>query len=79
MNKRLVSILCDVFSLREKDILLDLNKDDVDNWDSLKQMDLVMSLEREFDITLEIEDIIKLVSVREIIETLKSKGVSFED
>jgi len=47
----------------------------VGSWDSLKQMDLVMSLENEFGIILTIHDIIRMVSIASIIAVLKEKGV----
>jgi acyl carrier protein len=75
MNKRLISVLTEVFGLRADEIVPELTKDDVGSWDSLKQMDLVMSLEREFSITLEIPDIIKLDSVANIMDVLTGKGV----
>jgi acyl carrier protein len=74
VNKRLITILADVFGLRESEIYLDLKKEDVDNWDSLKQMDLVLSLEREYGISLEIPDILQMTSVSGIVEVLKGKG-----
>ena len=73
MDKKLVKILADVFGLRESGIRPDLSKDEVDNWDSLKQMDLVLSLEREYDIALEIPDILQMTSVASIAEILKGK------
>ncbi len=79
MDKRLAEILSDVFGLRVDDIKPELQKYDVGTWDSLKQMDLVMSLEREFGIALEIPEIIRMTSVAEIIQVLKNKGVSLGD
>lgn len=75
MNKHFISVLSDVFGVREDQIVIDLSKENLGNWDSLKQMDLVVSLEREFNITLEIQDIVKMNSVKNIIEVLNSKGV----
>ena len=75
MDARLVAILAEVFGLAPEQIVPELTKGDVSSWDSLKQMDLVMSLEKDFGITLEIEDIIKLDSVENVINVLKSKGV----
>jgi acyl carrier protein len=75
MNQRLISVLTEVFGLRADQIVPELTKDDVGSWDSLKQMDLVMSLEREFSIALEIPDIVKLNSVANIIDVLNGKGV----
>lgn len=79
MNKRCISVLAEVFGLRADDITPELTKEDVGSWDSLKQMDLVISLEREFCITLEITDIIRMLSVRDILEVMKEKGVDLGD
>jgi acyl carrier protein len=79
MDKRLTTLLADIFRLRETDIHPGLQKADVGNWDSLKQMDLVMTLENEFGIMLGIPDILRMVSVAGIIEVLKEKGVDLGD
>ena len=78
MYKKLECILADIFGLRATDIHLELRKCDVGTWDSLKQMELVMSLEREYGIMLDIPDIVRMNSVAEIMSVLKGKGVDFE-
>ena len=75
MNQRLASVLADVFALRPNQIVPEMTKENVGSWDSLKQIDLVMSLEREYGITLEFPDIIRMNSVGNIVEVLASKGV----
>ncbi|PKO60594.1 MAG: hypothetical protein CVU24_12290 [Betaproteobacteria bacterium HGW-Betaproteobacteria-18] len=74
MNKRLVAILAEVFGLRESEIHPGLEKADVGTWDSLKQMDLVVSLEKEYGIALEIPDILRMMSVAGILAVLEEKG-----
>jgi acyl carrier protein len=75
MNKKLAELLAEVFGLRTTDIHPNLQKSEVGTWDSLKQMDLVMSLEREYGIALEIPDILRMTSVAEIMAVLNDKGV----
>lgn len=77
MNDRLAALLSEVFGIRRDLVTPELTKADVGSWDSLKQMDLVTSLEREYDILLEISDIISMVSVCDIIKVLQNKGVRF--
>jgi hypothetical protein len=48
MNKKATLILSNVFGIKEADIHPDLTTADVGSWDSLKQMDLVTSLENEY-------------------------------
>ncbi len=77
MNKKLIGVLSRVFNLPESMISDDMSRDDVSNWDSLKQMDLVVSLENEFLIELKIDEIIQLDSVTNIKKVLTSRGVDF--
>ena len=79
MNKKATLILSNVFGIKEADIHPDLTKADVGSWDSLKQMDLVTSLEKEYNITLGIPDIVKMQSVKAILEVLKEQGIDIEN
>lgn len=79
MNKRLAAILAEVFAIKPSEIRSDLKRADVGNWDSLKQMDLVVSLESEYGISLEIPDILRMVSVAAIEEVLQAKGIDLAD
>ncbi|MBK8870702.1 MAG: acyl carrier protein [Elusimicrobia bacterium] len=79
MNKRLASILAEVFHIRETEIHPKLTKADVGAWDSLKQMDLVVVLERSYGIELSIPDILRMGSVSAIMDVLKEKGVNLGD
>ena len=75
MNKQFADMLAEVFGLRATEIQPALQKSEVGTWDSLKQMDLVMSLEREYDVALDIPDIVRMTSVASIMDVLKDKGV----
>lgn len=75
MNKKLAEVLAEIFGLPVTEIHPELQKSDVGTWDSLKQMDLVLSLEREYGIALDIPDILRMSSIAEIMAVLKDKGV----
>ena len=75
MDDKLVKLLSDVFEIKENEITIDLVKDDIDSWDSLKQMDLVLSIENNYDISLEMEEIVKMSSVKSIVEIIESKNL----
>ena len=76
MNKQLSAVLADVFGLHEIEIQPALQRSEVGTWDSLKQMDLVISLEREYGIALEVPDIVRMTSVATIMDVLNDKGVN---
>lgn len=75
MNKKLAEVLAEIFGLPVTEIHPELQKSEVGIWDSLKQMDLVMSLEREYGIALDIPDILRMTSVAKIMAVLQDKGV----
>jgi acyl carrier protein len=78
MIRTLSSVLQDVFDIKASEVTQELTREYISSWDSLTQMDLVSSLESNFEIELEIEDIVKMDSVKSILEVLNSKGISFE-
>ena len=45
--------------------------DDIVKWDSLKHMDLMMTLEEEFEIQFTDEEIVELSDVKSILEAIK--------
>jgi acyl carrier protein len=75
MDEKLIKILANVFGLNEREISIELSKDNLYAWDSLRQMDLIISLEKSYDIKLEIHEIIKMTSVESIIKVLLEKEV----
>jgi len=79
MNDKLIIILAEVFNLKSEKVQVELLKEDVSSWDSLKQMDLVTTLESEYSISFEITDIVQMNSVRSIVDVLISKGVNFDN
>lgn len=75
MNEKLAELLAQIFGLRVIEIRPDLQKCEVGTWDSLMQMDLVVSLEQTYGIELEISDVVRMTSVEEIMAVLRAKGV----
>lgn len=78
MDPFLIKLLGEVFGLPVAEIRTSLKQSEVDSWDSLKQMDLVVSLETAYDISLEIADIVRMTSVLDIMAVLNEKGVDFD-
>lgn len=59
--EKLNNIFKEIFSVDDA-ALADLNKDNVDGWDSVHQLSLTSTIEDEFDIMLDAEDIIDFTS-----------------
>lgn len=47
--------------------------DNLENWDSLRHMNLVVALEEEFDLEFDDEEIVEMMNMELILEILKDK------
>lgn len=47
----------------------------VEGWDSLKHTELILELENEFDISFDFDELDKIISVKEILSSLRLKGI----
>ena len=54
----------------------DLAMKDVEAWDSLKHMELIVSVENTFGIELSFDEIVAMQTVSEIKRVLKQRGVT---
>lgn len=73
MEEKVLEILKDLFELDTVDVTC--SQETCEKWDSMGQLNLVVELESEFDVTLEPEEIGEMKSFNDIIHILKSKGV----
>lgn len=60
--EKLNNIFCDVFGVDASSLNTNFDKNGVDNWDSIHQLSLTSSLEGEFDIMFDAEDILEFTS-----------------
>jgi acyl carrier protein len=68
------SLLSEVLQVPAAKITEDLAMTDVESWDSLKHMELIVSLEQTFGIELSFDEIVSMRNVREIKRVLREKG-----
>lgn len=73
MEEKVLEILKDLFELDSVDKTC--SQATCEKWDSMGQLNLVVELESEFDVTLEPEEIGEMKTFDDIIRILKSKGV----
>ena len=72
--KNIEQIICETLKL-PKDFKLsdDMTYKDIDNWDSLSQMELIATIEKEYNIEFDFEDMISLNSIGKIKEIVNNK------
>ncbi len=60
--EKLNHIFCEVFSVEETELNSEFDNKSVEGWDSVRQLSLTSSVEDEFDIMLDPEDILEFIS-----------------
>ena len=73
MRDEVLRILSQVLNVPTEQLDDDCSPDTVANWDSLKQMNLILALEEEFGATFPDDEVVKMLSVRRIVEILENK------
>jgi acyl carrier protein len=67
-------VVADTLNLPEDKIDEHSSSETVDAWDSLAQVNLMMAIEQTFDLELDVEDFMKLNSVRAIAGFVEANG-----
>lgn len=76
INDRLASVFEKAFGFDPQRFSLQLAPEDVPNWDSIGHMNLVASLEQEFNLQFEVDEIMEMSSPQKILDILKAKGAA---
>ena len=71
MEQKIIKIANELFNTTALDINSKMG--DIEQWDSLGQINLFMSIESELGISCEPEEVIESDSIKKIIELLNSK------
>lgn len=70
MKNKIINIMASVFEVSVDDINDDSSPDTIENWDSLRHMNLITVLEEEFDIRLNDEQITEMMNFNLVIYTV---------
>lgn len=73
MENRIKKVISDILMVNQSIINDESSPETIDEWDSLKQMNIIVALEEEFDILLSDEDIIEMLNVKLINSIIKDK------
>ena len=74
--EKLVKLMAGLLRIPEKEVTDELSIINTDTWDSLKHMELVVTIEETFGIKLTANEIVSMVNVNKIKRILKDKGVN---
>ena len=73
MEEKIKTIMATVFGIDSQDIADITSPDNVDTWDSINHLNLVVAIEEEFEIEFDEEEIINLVNYELIKEYVLNK------
>ena len=73
MEKTLKNIFSDLLKLDLKEINDDLTMKDLDIWESLMHMELIVTIEKEFELEFSFEEIVSMQNFGEINRILKKR------
>ena len=74
MDEKIEGLLAEVLQVPPATITDELTMKDLDAWDSLKHMELVVSLEQNFDVQLSFDEIVAMQSVGAIKRVLRERS-----
>ena len=76
MGKNLEELLAELLQIPVTQVTADLTMKDLDVWDSLKHMEVIASLEQQFELQFSFDEIVSMRSVGDIKRVLSNKGVA---
>ena len=71
MKEQIVAIMSEVFELPIADFPAEISQKTIENWDSLRHLNLIVELEDSFDKSYEPEEISEMITLDKIIEMLQ--------
>lgn len=74
MDKRLEKVIRGVFPIEEEIIDENWTSEDIPDWDSVGHLNLIMEIEKAFDIKIEIEEMFEVEKLGDISRILKKKN-----
>lgn len=75
MDKRLEKVIREVFPIETDAVDENWTSDDIPDWDSVGHLNLIMEIEKEFNIKIEIEEMFEVEKLGDITRILEKKNV----
>ena len=73
IKERLQEVFRDVFDDESIVIFEEMTAEDIEEWDSLKQVQLIVASEQKFNITFKTNEVMELKNVGEFMALIRSK------
>lgn len=73
IKEKVQDIFRDVFDIEDLIINEDMNSDDIDDWDSLSHIQIIVKTEKAFNVKFTVDEINSLEKVGDFIELISKK------
>lgn len=78
MEEKIYEVLNEIFRdvFDDEDIVVDAetNSDTIEDWDSLEHINLVVAIEKAFDLKFSMDEVTGMKDVGEMVEIIKERG-----
>ena len=71
MEERLKQVVIDALKIRPSDYADDLRAGDVAAWDSLGHVTLLLAVQKDFEVTFDMDDVIEIESIEDLKRILR--------
>ncbi len=73
MENKIKNLVAKILNVDESQLTNESSPNTIENWDSLKQMEIIVSIEEEFNIEFDDDDVLNIKNIDSIINILSSK------
>jgi len=70
MENKVLEIVSNILQVDISSISLDTSMDNTPKWDSLKQMQIVIAIEEEFEVQISDDDLIEANSIHKLVSSI---------
>ena len=71
--EKLNQIISDVLRMKQEELKNELTMQDLESWDSLKHMDLITTIEKNYDIQFSMDEILTMIDIKTIKKIVNEK------
>lgn len=74
MKNKIINIMSDIFDIKRNSINNSSSINNIEKWDSLSHLNMIISLEEEFNIEFSAEETVEMITFKNIYANIKSKN-----
>jgi acyl carrier protein len=73
MENKVKNLIAKIFNMDESQLINESSPNTIENWDSLKQMEIIVSIEEEFNIEFDDDEVLEIKDIDSILKIVERK------